>query len=185
MSSERQYNADKIAKEFAQISGFNDSECGVLDTKDLQKRLKAKCIQNHTGVHWDPLPDDNLVLKQLKRLPFKHSNADVITGYHKHPKCNAYVYFAIGCEMGYRTNFMFENGKGLCYQWLVSNHSPITTFWTTHNEDFIPEECVDGPTLSIYAISRLHMWKTKFLERYYAPGGKGFQKARLDFNNAI
>jgi hypothetical protein len=190
MSSERQYACDVLAKTFAKVTNFdneNDPDAIFSDHNKIQEALNAKCGRDHRGAFWEPIPEDNPIMIQLRSMKLNHSGKDVITGYYKHPKFdNRYIYVGVGYEMGYRTNFMF--GKSVYYQWMVTNKnlpvSGMVTFWLYTGTE--TEVCVDKPQLSLFAISRLVIWKNRFLRDFYSPvTGKGYQHARTDFITSL
>jgi len=182
MSSERQHAVDQLARTFATATNYDNSEFTTYHKK-IPGHLKS--FYNESTNTFGHIPEDNPVMIHLRSLKLKSTSACVATGYYKHPVRNEYLYISIGSEMGYRTNHMF--GKRTYYQWLVTNQTipnlGMVTVWLYSGSE--PEKCVDRPpTLSLFVLSRLVIFRNRCLTNMYVPGGRGFCSAQIRFNKS-
>lgn len=179
MSSERQHAVDQLARTFATVTNYDNSDFTTYH-KTIPGYLNSS--YNESTNKFGTIPEDNPIMIDLRNLKLKPTSSCVVTGYYRHPVRNEYLYISIGSEMGYRTNHMF--GKSTHYQWMVTNQNiselgMITVWLYSGNE---PEKCVDSPpTLSLFVLSRLVIFMRRCLHNMYVPGGSGFCSARTRF----
>lgn len=159
VSSQREHAVDQLARTFAEHTNYDTCDPDeYLD--EIQKGLRTTYDKANNKFHH--IPEDHPVMTKLRDLKLKRNGVDVVTGYYKHPTRNEYLYIGIGCEMGYRTNYMF--GKKVYYQWMVTNRTSlgIITVWVYDGDK--PEVCIDKPpTLSLFVLTKLAMFMNRCL----------------------
>lgn len=180
VSSQREHAVDRLVRTFAKHTNYDT--CDPDDyLEEIQKGLRTTYDRENNKFNY--IPEDHPVMTELRYLKLK-GGVDVVTGYYKHPTRNEYLYIGIGCEMGYRTNYMF--GKKVYYKWMVTNRTSlgIITVWVYEGNE--PEVCINKPpALSLFVLTRLAIFMNRCIHKMYSPGGNGFLIAQDHFNSNI
>jgi hypothetical protein len=165
MSSCRSRSFDKAVHTLAKAINFDDHPTGFPSEETIGDAIKLPHVKS-----------------ALKDALYKGTwRSDVTVGYHHHKTLPFTLFISQGCEMGYRTNHNF--GHPTWYLANLDQYPGIAGVWLVSRENGWTPEPHAEPRISLFVITRLMIFMSRYRESFWSPSGPGFQLAKSSFES--